>query len=41
MLTMSNEIRSNTVPQSPMNNKNPALTNKVLDSPLRDILPRP
>ncbi|CAD8094483.1 unnamed protein product [Paramecium sonneborni] len=40
MLQMSNEIKSNSVPQSPMNNKNPALNNKILDSPLRDILPR-
>ncbi|CAK86358.1 unnamed protein product (macronuclear) [Paramecium tetraurelia] len=40
MLQMSHEIKSNNVPQSPMNNKNPALNNKILDSPLRDILPR-
>ncbi|CAD8085560.1 unnamed protein product [Paramecium primaurelia] len=40
MLQMSTEIKSNNVPQSPMNNKNPALNNKILDSPLRDIIPR-
>ncbi|KAM3140311.1 hypothetical protein pb186bvf_007667 [Paramecium bursaria] len=40
LVKMTQEIKLTNIPQSPLINKNPALNNKILASPLRDVLPR-